>query len=118
MMWAKYLNWIKNYRKLNFTFKIGLVLVISAIAIWAFSILELQSHELILTNQNLDLEEIWKAEGALVWWKKIYSTMIIPVTLILTLSGTATILSSMISNNFKQKTALEQFEDAVQEIRQ
>ena len=116
IMWVKYLNWIKNYKNFNFTFMIGLLLIISAITIWAFSTLELKSNELILTNQNLNLEEIRRAEGALLWWKTIYSSMIIPTTLIVTLSGTATILSSIISNNFKQKTALDKFEDAVQEI--
>ena len=110
------MKWIQNCRKMNFLFMIGLLLINLAIIIWAFSIFELRSNELILTDQVSSLEELWNAEAALEWWKKTYSTKIIPTTFILFFSGIGIVLSSMIYYNFEQKVTINQLNKKLQEI--
>lgn len=109
------MNWITNHKKHNLTVLIGLILTISALSIWIYSIIELKSNEIMLTTQNLSIKEVWRYEGALQWWKNFYTTTIIPATTILTLSGIATILSPQLLSRFKQKTALNQFENKIKE---
>jgi hypothetical protein len=108
------MNRLINTTKLNFTLLIGLALIFSAISICVFSIIELKSNELILTNQNFEIEELWQAEGALQWWNNFYATIIVPATAILTLTGIATILSPKLFNRPKQKNALNNFEEELQ----
>ena len=102
---AEHMNWITNHKKINLTVLIGLILIISALSIWIYSIIELKGNEILLTTQNIPIEEVWRAKGALQWWKNFYTTTIIPATTILIISGIATILSPQI-RGFAQKVAL------------
>ena len=109
------MNWIKNNKKLNLTVCIGLLLIMSALIIWLYSIIELKSNEIMLTTQNLSIEEVWQYEGALQWWKNVYVTAIIPATVILTLSGTITILSQKLFNRFTQKDTFSKLEKNIKQ---
>jgi hypothetical protein len=100
------MNWINYYKKLNLT-RIGLLLVIVAMGIWIIAIIELVSNEVMLT-QNLSIEEVWLYEGALQWWKNFYTTAIIPVTAVLSLSGIALLLGQHLPSWFAQKRCIEQ----------
>ena len=108
------MNQLINITKLNFTLLIGLALIFSAISICVFSVIELKSNELILTNQNSKIEELWQAEGALQWWKNFYATTIVPATAILTLTGIATVPRPKLVNRPKQKHVLNNFEKELQ----
>jgi hypothetical protein len=108
------MNRLINIKKMNFTVLLGLALIILGLSIWIFSVIEIKSNELILTTQNVRIEEIWQAEGALQWWNNFYATTIIPATTILTLAGIATILSPKLLNSPKQKHALNNFEKEIQ----
>ena len=110
------MNWFKN--KLNLTTLIGLILIISALSILIYSILELKTNETILVTQNIPIEETWRAQGALQWWQNFYTTTLIPATTILTLSGIAAILSPKLLFHSKQKTALNKFENELKEASQ
>ena len=109
------MNLITNHKKHNLTILIGLILTISALSIWICSIIELKSNEIMLATQNIPLEEVWRYEGALQWWKNFYTTTIIPATTILSLAGIATILSPQLLSHFRQTTALNQFENKIKE---
>jgi uncharacterized membrane protein (DUF373 family) len=108
------MNRLINPKKMNFTVLLGLALIILGLSIWIFSVIEIKSNELILTTQNVRIEEIWQAEGALQWWNNFYATTIIPATAILALAGIATILSPKLFNSPKQKYALNNFEKELQ----
>ena len=111
---AEHMNWIKNHKKLNLTVWVGLLLIIAALSIWLYSIIELKGNEIMLTTQNLSIEEVWRYEGALQWWKNAYTTAIIPATAILTISGIATILSQQL-RGFSQKDALSKLEENIKQ---
>jgi hypothetical protein len=108
------MNYLIKLKKLKFTTLIGLTLTIIAISIWLFSVTQIQSNELILSNQNVRVEEVWRAEGALQWWNNTYSTIIAPATSILTLIGITTILSPKLLHSFKQKNTFNKFEKELQ----
>jgi hypothetical protein len=103
-----------NTKKLNFVVLIGLALIISALSIWVFSAIELKNNELILTNQNVGMEELWQVEGALQWWNNFYATVIVPATTILALTGIATILSPKLFVRYNQRHVLNTFEKELQ----
>ena len=107
--------WIKNHKKSKLTVWIGLLLLISALSIWLYSIIELISNEIMLTTQNLSIEEVWRYEGALQWWKNVYVTAIIPATAALTLSGTTTILSQKLFSRFAQKDPFNKLEKNIKQ---
>jgi hypothetical protein len=106
------MNWINYTKKVNLRLGIGLLLIIAAFAIWLFSFIELRSNEIMLTTQ-LSIEEVWRYEGALQWWKAAYNTAIIPATAILSFSGIAALLSKPILNNFRQKDVMSRFEQKI-----
>ena len=114
MMEGTRMHQILNAKKMNFTVLIGLALIISALSIWLFSVIELKSNELIITNQNVRMEELWQAEGAIQWWNNFYATITVPVTTILALTGIATILSPKLFVRYKQKHMLNNFEKELQ----
>jgi len=108
---AKNMNWINYHKKFNLT-KIGLLLIIIAMSIWLCSLIELKSNEIMLT-QNLSIEEVWLYEGALQWWKNVYTTAIIPVTVVLTLSGIVILLRKQLPSRFAQKDVLQKLEEKI-----
>ena len=92
-----------NWKQLSNNFKLfryfGLVLIVISIIIWALSIIEMKGIEIMLSNSqtyDLTIEEIWSYEGAKLWWKEAYTSIILPVTIILSISGFSAILSPKI----------------------
>jgi hypothetical protein len=112
MKGSQYMNWINNYGKKFNLARIGLLLVIVAVSIWLCSVIELKSNEVMLA-QNLSIEEVWRYEGALQWWKSVYATAIIPVTAVLALSGIVLLLSQQLPIRFAQKDSLNRFEEKI-----
>ena len=108
------MNWIKNHKNFNLSVYIGLTLMLAALTIWLFSIIELTSNEIMLT-QNLAIEEVWRYEGALNWWKAAYNTAIIPTTAILALSGMLSIKGQSLFSRLIQKDLLKNFEVTLQQ---
>ena len=108
------MNWIKDKIKFVLSMKIGTFLLIVALSVWVVSIIELVGNEVMLT-QNLPIEEIWRFEGALNWWQTIYSTIIIPTTIILVLSGIFSIAGQKILSRLTQNDAFDKFEVSLQE---
>ena len=109
------MNWMKKHQQLNLSVWIGLLLIITALSIWIFSIAELEGNEIKLTTQNLSIDEIWRYEGALQWWKNVYMTAIIPATAVLALSGIASILSQQLFSRLAQKDTLTKFEETIKQ---
>jgi hypothetical protein len=97
----------------------GLFLVILAEIIWFVSLIEIFGNEIMLSRADslgLGLEEIWAYEGALKWWNFIYGSLVVPLSIILVISGfaimfhrrlisfTKNVISNYFRTNFKSKT--------------
>jgi hypothetical protein len=106
------MTWIKNH-KITQSQWFALILIITALSIWIYSLIELKSNEIMLTTQNLSIDEIWRYEGALQWWKNTYQTTIIPITTILSISGVAMLLHQKILSPFTKEHTLNKFEETL-----
>lgn len=80
------MKWVEKEGKNNFPLWIGLSLLVIAFSIWLYSILEIQSNEIML-DQYLSVEEVWMYEGALSWWRNFYGAVILPIIGILSITG-------------------------------
>jgi hypothetical protein len=92
--------------KKNYAVWFGLLLIAAALIIWLCSIIEIKSDEIMLTTQNLSMEEVWRYEGALQWWENAYFTAVLPAAGILTISGLG-LMSSPHIRGFIQKGSLK-----------
>jgi hypothetical protein len=93
------MNWKQKFEHYKIFHFLGLFLLALAIIVWAVSLLELVRNEIMLSNAQpfrLSVEEIWMYNGALQWWKSIYASVIIPITLILALAGITTVFYSQL----------------------
>jgi hypothetical protein len=84
---------------------LGPLLLALAFIIFILSIIEIVSNEIILSNPNLyglSVEEVWSYEGALLWWNRVFTSIIVPTTIILTISGITVIIYPKISYKNKK----------------
>ena len=100
------MKWVEKHKKINFTKWIGLLLLVAALIIWGHSIIELKSNEIMLSTQNLSIQETRAYAGALQWWQNAYTSAYLPTTGILTLAGIVTLLSQQFLK-FVQKITLK-----------
>ena len=93
------MSWIRNNNK--FLVAIGVFLVCAGIGVILVTQFEIDGLENTLATESLNEEEIWRFEGALQWWRTTYFDVAIPVSTILTLSGIALALSSVLASMLK-----------------
>ncbi|MCW4034779.1 MAG: hypothetical protein NWF03_05385 [Candidatus Bathyarchaeota archaeon] len=93
------MSWIRNNNKILVA--VGVFLVCAGIGVILITQSEIDGLEEALTNETLTPEEIWRFEGALQWWRTTYFDITIPVSTILTLSGIALALSSVLASVLK-----------------
>jgi len=101
------MNRTEKSEKIKLTLWIGILLIIAAFTIWLYSIIEIKSNEITLSTQKLSVEEFWRYDGALQWWKNAYWTVIFPMWGILTLSGITIMISPQFprfAQNFVART--------------
>ena len=107
------MNWIKDNIKFNLSVRAGIFLLLVALSVWVISIIELKGNEVMLA-QNLPLEEMWRFEGALNWWKTVYSTVIVPITAILVFLGILSMASQQLRSRLTKKDTFDKFEVSLQ----
>jgi len=88
------LSWMKNNKK--FIVVLGVFLRFAGIGILLVSKVEIDGLEAMLVNESLSVEEVWRFEGALQWWRKTYVTVTLPVSVFLLISGIATLMSQFL----------------------
>ena len=67
------------------------IFLITALILWLYSTAVIFGHEQTLATPNLPIEEVWRYEGSLEWWRNTYATTIIPSTAILIAAALATL---------------------------
>lgn len=93
------MRWIRNNNKIIVA--IGVFLLCSGIGVILVTQSEIDGLENTLANESLTDEEIWRFEGALQWWRATYFDVAIPLSTILTLTGVAFVLSSVLVSVIK-----------------
>jgi hypothetical protein len=105
----------RNFKLFNY---FGLLLIVLAIIIWSFSLIEIFGTETMILNAEtlgLSTEKISRYEGALQWWNTTYGSIILPATIILLISGVTVIffpkltfsVQPVIKHNFPINTSEE-----------
>ena len=88
----------------------GLLLLLAALTMLVISLLEIKSNEIMLATQTLGMEELWTYEGSLQWWQNTFTTITLPTTTVLTISGIA-LLILQILNHSQETPALTMLEN-------
>ena len=91
----------------------GALLLVVGISLFAYSTSTIQEQEQMLASGNLSLEDTWRIEGSLRWWRTSYATVFLPLTLIFAAFGTVGLVSQPLWTRLHRKTVLESFADNV-----
>ena len=82
--------------KLAITFWLGVILLTVGIGLWLYTDQTIKNHERILQTENLPIEEKWRYEGSLEWWKKASLTTYRPTAIALLTIGTCLMETALI----------------------
>jgi hypothetical protein len=93
---------------------LGMLLIVTAVGIFAYSNFAIQEREQMLNSADLTVENTWQIEGALQWWRSTYATVFLPLTFILAAFGTIGLVSQPLLTKMQRKSALETFADSIQ----
>jgi len=88
------LQWLKKNKAIITL--LGVFLIFAGIFVFIVTTFEINGLEEILANENLSIDEAWRFEGALRWWRNTYFTVMLPVVAILMISGLATLMGQVI----------------------
>jgi len=83
-------------KRLTAIFGTGAILLITGISLWLYTNSVIQTHEQLLSNTNLTLEEKWRYEGSLQWWKTARITTYDPIAVTLITIGLVAILYTIL----------------------
>lgn len=107
----------KNLKKINqfrLTVLTAILLLIAGFSIWLYTTSVIHGYTQILDSSKLTIEEIWSYEGALKWWKSIYTTTILPLTAIMITVGIITLLGPPLWTRIQQRYVLKTFTDELE----
>ena len=82
--------------KLAITFWLGVILLTIGISLWLYTDQTIKNHERILQTENLPIEEKWRYEGSLEWWRKASLTTYHPISITLLTIGTCLMETALI----------------------
>lgn len=102
----KMVNAIKTltaqFTKPKVTLIFGMLFLIGGLSLWLYSTAVIFGHEQMLATSNLPIEEVWRYEGALQWWRNTYTTAIIPWTILLAAAGLTALLAPMVLKKIRK----------------
>jgi hypothetical protein len=67
----------------------GIVLIVAGAGLWIYTVFKIQALEQTMKHANLSLEDRWRSEGSLQWWRDTSRTTLYPVALLLIIIGLA-----------------------------
>jgi len=107
---SKLTNLIKR-NQFKVTVGTGVLLLIIGAGLWLYTNLEIQFREERLNTPNLTLEETWRYEGSLQWWRTAYTTTLYPATVISITIGLIALICPILWAIVQQRRARKTFAD-------
>lgn len=107
---------IKNLVKQNrfrATAVIGILFIAVGLAVFGYSTYAIQEREQMLNSATLTIEETWRIEGSLRWWRSTYAMVFLPLSVILAAFGTVGLVSQPLWTKMHRKSVLETFADNI-----
>jgi hypothetical protein len=91
----------------------GVLFLVVGVSLLGYSISAIQEREQLLNSADLTLEEMWRYEGSLSWWRNAYVTVFLPLTVVFVALGVVGLVSQPLLTRLHQKSVLETFVDNV-----
>lgn len=82
--------------------------------LWFYTNSAIQNYEQMLNSPNLTLEEMYRYEGALQWWRTSYVTVFYPVTVISIAMGLLAVVGPILHVIVRQVRANKSFKEDFQ----
>ena len=74
--------------KLKVATIIGIVLLISGLSLFGYSLTVIKQHEQTLPTTETSLADLWNFESSMDWWRNAYLTLFLPLTAVfMSISG-------------------------------
>ena len=75
-------------KRLKLAALLGILLLISGIGLFGYSLSIIKQHEQTLSTTEMTLTELWNYESSINWWRNAYLTLFLPLTAVfITISG-------------------------------
>jgi len=81
---------------------IGPTLISLGVFFFIYSNTVIIGHEQILSSPNIPIEEFWRYEGSLIWWRNWYVFVFLPSSAILTITGIIISITPIILHKLKR----------------
>jgi hypothetical protein len=91
----------------------GVLFLVVGVSLLGYSISAIQEREQMLNSADLTLEEMWRYEGSLSWWRNAYVTVFLPLTVVFVALGVISLVSQPLLTRLHHKNVLETFADNV-----
>ena len=75
---------------------IGIVFTVAGVGLWIFTGFNVLMREQTLGDANLSLEERWRIEGSLQWWRDSSARLLYPLAAVLFFAGLFIVAISLI----------------------
>lgn len=92
---------------------IALLLLVLGVSFWGYSVTAIHEREQMLMSGTLTLEEMWRYEGSLSWWRNTYNTFFLPLSVVLVAFSIVVLASQPLMTRVHQKHAPESSADNV-----
>jgi signal peptidase len=90
--------------KTKYRVLIGLSIFIVGLIIYVYSSMVIIGHEQILSSPHIELEDFWRYEGALMWWRNAYVYLLLPLSAVLGVVGVLIPTIPLLLKELKAKT--------------
>ena len=92
---------------------IGAMLLVIGISLFGYSTSAIQEREQMLNSADISIEDTWRLEGSLRWWRTSYVTVFLPLTLIFVAFGIVGLVSQPLWTKLHRKSVLDTFADNI-----
>ena len=92
---------------------IGFMFLVIGVSIFGYSLYAIQEREQLLNSADLTIDEIWRYEGSLRWWRSTYAKVFLPLTVIFVAFGVVGLISQPLLARLHRRSALEVFAENV-----
>jgi len=106
------MNLIKNLKKVsNLQISVSAAILLFSVGFGAllYTHSAIQGYTQLLSSPALSMEETWRYEGALQWWRNTYATAVLPLASIMITVGAISLIGPTAWTKIRQRHVLKTF---------
>ena len=85
---------------------LGILFLVIGVSLLGYSISAIQDHEQLSNSADLALEQMWKYDGSLRWWRNAYVTLFLPLTAAFLTLGGVVLVSQPLLTRLRHKSVV------------